>query len=151
MRLLALVLSALFLFSMSTGISANPFAQVSIAERVANQKSLRASVESSEGKFARLSGADKAGLLAAQDRIFEVLEGVPSEADLTATQRARLVTAESEVAIIVAKLDPSTAKPKVVCSYQARIGSNRKERVCKQVSSSDSSDARRTLQRMQTR
>lgn len=141
----------LLLFSVSLGISANAVAESSIAERVANQKSLRSSVEAGEGKFARLTAIDKAGLLSAQARIFEILDGVPTESELTGTRRARLVAAESEVARIVAKLDPSTAKAKVVCAYEARLGSNRKERICRAINSSDSAEARRSLQRMQSR
>lgn len=144
-------MSVLLLCLLSSGVAADAASSGSIAERVANQKSLRVSVEAGEGKFAKLSRNDKAGLLAAQDRIFQVLEGLPSESQLTATQRATLGEAESEVARIVAKLDPPAGKPKVVCSYEARIGSNRKERVCKPVSSSDTAEARQQMQKMQTR
>lgn len=143
--------SLCLLFSASLGISANAVAESSIAERVANQQSLRISVDAGAGKFARLTAVDKAKLLSAQARIFEILDGVPTESELTGTRRARLVAAESEIARIVAKLDPPTAKAKVVCAYEARIGSNRKERICRAINSSDSAEARRSLQRMQSR
>lgn len=121
----------------------------SLAERLATQKTLRSAVESREGKFARLTSSDKTRLVSAQDRIFELLGDGSSSAELDSRDMSMLQAAETEVANIVASLDP-TAKPKVVCSYKAPIGSNRKEKVCKQVSA-DNTEARETLRKMQPR
>jgi len=123
----------------------------SVAERIANQQSLRSSVESGEGKFARLKAADRMRILRAQDTIFALLKGKSATSELSRSDVARIDSAETEIATLVASLDPPAAKAKVVCSYEARIGSNRKERVCRQIGSSNSAQAREQVRRMQTR
>ncbi|MEO6065520.1 MAG: hypothetical protein ABIP49_07075 [Lysobacterales bacterium] len=144
--------SCLFLTLLATaGAPVFASADGSVAERVANQRSLRASVEQNDGKFARLKADDKSKLLRAQDRIFALLDGKNSVTALSEDDLARLHDAETEIAGLVASLDPPAGKAKVVCSYQARLGSNRKERVCRKVGSSDSRDAREAVRRMQTR
>ena len=141
----------MFFVAMWFGMVSAAMADSSVAERIANQQSLRAAVESGEGKFARLKPADKTRLLRAQDTIFSVLEGKSATTDLSRQEVVRIETAETEIAQLVASLDPPAAKAKVVCKYEARIGSNRKERICRKVTSSDSSDAREAVRRMQTR
>jgi len=126
-------------------------ADSSVAEKIANQQTLRNSVESGEGKFARLKPADRTRILRAQDSIFAVLHGKSDSAELSRSEKARIDNAETEIANLVASLDPPVAKAKVVCSYEARIGSNRKERICRKVASSDSAQAREQIRRMQTR
>lgn len=145
------IASLCLILAMFAGAPAHASANSSVAERVANQRSLRLSVEQNDGKFARLKAAEKSKLLRAQDQIFAVLDGKSSTADLSDDDLARLQDAETEIAGIVASLDPPASKAKVVCSYQARLGSNRKERICRAVDSSDSTGARQTLRRMQTR
>ncbi len=126
-------------------------ADMSVAERLANQQSLRASVEAGQGKFARLDASNKTRLLRAQHTIFMVLEGKSDNSQLNRSEQTRIDSAETEIAKLVASLDPPAAKAKVVCSYEARIGSNRKERVCRKVDSGDSSLAREQVRKMQTR
>lgn len=100
-------------------------------QRLAKHEKLRISIESGEGKFAALEAADKARLLRAQDHIFALLRGKDESAELTLAERSNVASRESEIVGIVSRIDPRTSL--VRCSYQARIGSNRKEKVCKKV------------------
>ena len=134
-------------FCLNAPIMASP--EPSMAERVANHRVLRSSVEKQEGKFAALKPGDKSKILRAQDRIFELLEGKSATAELSSADRTRMDNAESEIANLVASLDPPAASAKVKCSYEARIGSNRKERICRKVGSSDSMRAREDFRRLQ--
>ncbi len=119
-----------------------------VAERIANQQSLRSSVESGEGRFARLKASDKTKLLSAQETIFAVLEGKRASSDLNGEEALRLESAEDEITRIVASLQPTAAQRTVRCSYQARIGSNRKERVCKDIHSSGDAEGRADLREL---
>ncbi len=131
--------------------SSSLMAAGTVAERRANQERLRTSVEAREGKFAKLGVEDRAALMREQDKIFSILGDKSATSQLSGEEQRRLEGSEASIDRILAKLEPAVAKPKVVCSYEARVGSNRKEKVCRRIDSSDSANARQALRKMQTR
>lgn len=132
-------------------VSGTLLAAGTVAERRANQERLRASVEAGEGKFAKLGTQDRSALLREQDTILGILKDKTSSSQLSTEEQKRLEGSEASIDRILARLEPAAAQPKVVCSYEARIGSNRKEKVCRRIDASDSADARRAVQKMQSR
>lgn len=139
----------LLAFVLLMGLVQIASADSSIAEKMANQQSLRTSVEAGEGKFARLHSADRTRILRAQDTIFALLEGRSATTELSHDDLSRIDDAESEIARLVASLDPPATKAKVKCSYEARIGSNRKEKVCREVGSKDPMRVREQFRKLQ--
>lgn len=132
-------------------VSSSLMAAGTVAEHRANQERLRASVEAGEGKFAKLGTQDRAVLTREQDAIFSILADKTATSQLSAEDQKRLDGAEASIDRIIASLDPPKTAPKVVCKYEARVGSNREEKVCRQIDSSNSADARQALRTMQTR
>lgn len=140
----ALMTCALFLLA----IAPTAFATESAGEIVANQQKLRSLVELGEGKYASLKPGEKSRVLKLQDEIFDILDNAPSVSAMPADKRDELDSAQAQIASIGDGLDPAAGQRTVRCSYQARIGSNRKEKVCRDIHSSGDADGRAKLRRL---
>lgn len=113
------------------------------------QRNLRASVESLQGKYARLTDSKRAKLYAAQDRIFALLDQQDSLSDLDANSRRELQAADVQVRNIVASLNGRSATGKTVCRREKKLGTHRPELICRKISASDRTATQTELRRMQ--
>ncbi len=138
-----MLVSALLLSAALSFASNASTAQNSVGDRVAKHQVLRDSIERGEGKYAEIEAADKSRLMKAQDEIFLVLRGKVGDESLSGDERALVTSRETEIADILSRIDPR--KGMVRCSFQARIGSNRKERVCKRIGFEYNADAKKVI------
>ena len=96
-----------------------------VEEYIDHQHALRREVEQGK-RFKHVDGQSKRELYAAQDRIFDLLEGHDSVDELTAQQQVDLYNAQNVVNGVVADAELD----REVCRREKHIGSNRVKLVC---------------------
>ena len=96
-----------------------------VGEYLDHQHALRRDVEHGK-RFKHVDGQSKRALLAAQDRIFSILEGRGSVDELTPQQQVDLYNAQNVVNGVVADAELD----REVCRREKQIGSNRVKLVC---------------------
>jgi hypothetical protein len=98
----------------------------SVADILATQHGLREHLEKRDGEYARYSSDSIRKMERAQDRIFQMLDGVTSLDQLNPGQRVALSNALDEVkATLLAKDDN-----RLICHIERKIGSNMMQRRC---------------------
>jgi hypothetical protein len=97
------------------------------SEIAAQQHALRDEINTGSGRYGALSSPTREKILASQDRLFALIDGAATTADLAPEDRK----------VVFATLDSITAalndqgEEHVICKREARTGSNYMTRVCR--------------------
>jgi len=95
---------------------------------IAQQKAIRADIEAQKGRFANMPASKRKQVLADQDRLFVLLDGTTSTADLPEQKKTQVFNL---VESITTALNNDDADDRMVCTREARTGSNFMTRVCR--------------------
>ena len=121
-------LLVMFLMSITTGAhAAQPELRVSVSEIEAQQHALRDVLNARSGRYDAMPKARRKKILASQDRLFVLIEGKATTADLPPADQA-------EVAALLGSITEDINAPgeeRVVCTSEAKTGSNFMTRVCR--------------------
>jgi len=113
------------------------FASAAAAERASlqldeirkEQALIRAGIDQRTGSYKDLSAANRDQLLAEQHRLLGLIEGRRTAEELTEIQARQVNESVENIRGLLAQSDDD----RLVCERRARLGSNRKERVCRTV------------------
>lgn len=97
-------------------------------EVVAQQQAIRADVEAQTGRYAGMPANKRRQVLADQDRLFKLLDGTTSTADLPEQKKTQVFNL---VEAITTALNNDDADDRMVCTRESRTGSNFMTRVCR--------------------
>lgn len=125
----AFLLSGLLLLGLSTSAVASDRALQPQAV-VAQQQLIRPDLEAGTGAYAKLTPAKREELLAQQDRLFELLEGKTTAAELDATQRQEIFAAEDAIKATQATTTASADEEPMICKREKILGSHFSTRTC---------------------
>ena len=126
MRFLATLLFVLM--PMTAGVhAAQPADALRVSEIEAQQHALRDVLNARSGRYDAMPKARRKKILASQDRLFVLIEGKATTADLPPADQA-------EVAALLESITEDINAPgeeRVVCTSEAKTGSNFMTRVCR--------------------
>ena len=114
------------------------------AEIVSYQKAIRAKVDAHQGEYATLSTEARNNITQAQDKIFQMLDGVQSLDQLSPEQKTALSNELDRVKSGLVANDGS----RMICHIETPIGSNIAKKRCETVAEREarSRDTQRDLQ-----
>lgn len=117
------------LLSIACGIAFAQAPQQSVAEILKLQHGLRTRLDLPQGEYARFDEAAIARMKRAQDKVFNMLDGVQSLDELSDFQKTDLSNALDEIkAVLLANEDN-----RLVCYRERKTGSNLIQRRCETV------------------
>lgn len=126
MRLLALALIALLACGNAFADSqAQPIVIKDVPKFLDYQRDLRGDMQEGS-KFKHVDGSSKRRLFAAQDRLFALLEGTRTIAELDDAQKIDVYNAQAEIVAVLT--DAELDRP--ICKHERPIGSNLMQTVC---------------------
>ena len=97
-----------------------------LAEIRQQQEEIRRQTEGADGRYVRFDKGELAKLRAAQDKVFELLDGVSELNELNPAQQAELFNALETVKAVLA----ANEADRQLCWREQRVGSHRIETVC---------------------
>lgn len=118
----------LVLASVNNGVCATP-PDLRVAEIQAQQRALRETLADRSGPDNPVSKARREKIMAEQDRLFGLIKGKTTTADLSPADR-------TEVFALMASITDDINAPgeeRVICRSETRVGSNYMTRVCRTV------------------
>ncbi|WP_394002620.1 hypothetical protein ACF3M1_16860 [Luteimonas sp. WGS1318] len=118
---------ALGVLLVASGASAQSELQAEVIR--SEQAQLRSEVIAGEGAFKEIAADRKALLLAEQERVDAMLQGVDRVSELDERRQSELLNALASIQSIVAQAEDE----RMVCQRSKPIGSNRTQTVCKTV------------------
>ena len=95
---------------------------------VAQQQTIRADLEAPSGRYAQMPAAKRQQVLADQDRLLRLLDGTTSTADLPEGRKTEVFNL---IESITTALNADDDDDRMVCTREARTGSNFMTRVCR--------------------
>lgn len=129
-RLYALAYTALLAISPAVATADEP---ARTAEILAQQQTIRAEMKAKRERYASMPRSAQKSVMADQDKLKDLLEGKSDLSELGSTEQA-------EVRRLIARIDATIANnqdERLVCTQEARTGSNYLTRVCRTPSEID--------------
>lgn len=123
------VLAALFALAAGPAFADDNGVDDTVPEILATQHALRAKLDQPTGEYAKFSNADLARMRRAQDRVFEMLDGVTSLDELNEAERTELSNALSQIKATLASDEGS----RLVCHRERKTGTNLVTKRCETV------------------